>query len=355
MELTKNKKRILVYRLGSLGDTIIVLPAFYLIRKAYPDASITLLSNVPINSKAPAMHNILANTGLYNDYISYPSGTRDWRKLLYLAKEIRAGNFDEFIYLAKPKGGWGNVLRDYLFFLLVIGNKITGLPWKKRNRTCVQLNENLYEWDCERTMRCLEELGTVDITQDKFWDLKLTSDELDEANELLASLNDKPFLALSIGTKVKSNDWEEDNWNSLISRLHLKFSQYSMVFIGAPDEKERSDEMMKMIGEKGLNLCGKTTPRVAAAILKKAALFIGHDSGPMHLAASVGTKVVAIYAARNLPGQWYPRGGNEKNTIHYNKTDCFGCGLEVCVEEKKKCILGITVDEVYTSVVRLFE
>jgi ADP-heptose:LPS heptosyltransferase len=71
----------------------------------------------------------------------------------------------------------------------------------------------------------------------------------------------------------------------------------------------------------------------------------------MHLAAAVGTPCVAIFSARNFPRQWFPRGNFNK--IIYHGTDCAGCLLELCIEEKKKCILSITVDEVQSAVMDL--
>jgi ADP-heptose:LPS heptosyltransferase len=75
---------------------------------------------------------------------------------------------------------------------------------------------------------------------------------------------------------------------------------------------------------------------VSAAILEQCRFFVGHDSGPMHLASCVGIPCVAIFAARSKPRQWFPRGN--KNRILYHHTDCAGCGLDVCIDQKKKCI-----------------
>jgi heptosyltransferase III len=63
--------------------------------------------------------------------------------------------------------------------------------------------------------------------------------------------------------------------------------------------------------------------------------------------------VVAIFAAHYPPGEWFPRGGAQSNVIHYHKTECFGCQLVECVEERKRCILSITVDQVFQSIVAL--
>lgn len=350
---SKSSKKILVYRLGSLGDTIIVLPAFHLIRQKFPDHKITLLTNEPINSKAPAIESILEYTGLFDESMPYPSGERNIKKLFILAKKLISKQFDAVIYLAKPKGGIFNLLRDYLFFKMV-SRKLIGIPFNKNNRNCIPLNpqKDMYEWDCLRALKCLKKLGSIDVNNDSAWNLHLTNLEIEQASSLLLPLNGKEFIVLSIGTKVSSKDWEHSNWLKLVERLRENYPQYSHVFIGAPDESERSDLLLST-GKAGLNLCGKTSPRVAAAILKKARLFIGHDSGPMHLAGCVGTKVVAIFSARNLPGQWYPRGGNIVNAIHFHKTSCYGCGLEDCIAEKKRCILSITVDEVFFSIEQL--
>ena len=120
------------------------------------------------------------------------------------------------------------------------------------------------------------------------------------------------------------------------------------MFLGSAEEGEQSETCSSSWGQMGLNLCGKSSPRVSAAVLAKCKLFIGHDSGPMHLAACVSTPCVAIFSARNLPQQWFPRGN--KNVILYNRTECAGCDLEVCTIEKKKCLISISVKQVEDAV-----
>ena len=69
------------------------------------------------------------------------------------------------------------------------------------------------------------------------------------------------------------------------------------------------------------------------------------------LAASVGTPCVCVFGARNLPGVWFPPG--TKNQIVYHRTECFGCGLETCIEMEKKCIRSVTVEEMQQAVERV--
>jgi ADP-heptose:LPS heptosyltransferase len=97
-----------------------------------------------------------------------------------------------------------------------------------------------------------------------------------------------------------------------------------------------------------VNLCGKLTPRQSAAALARVEIFLGHDSGPMHLAAAVGTPCVAVFAARNLPRQWFPVGSQHR--VVYHRVECAGCGLETCIEQGKKCLVSIGVEEVFRVV-----
>jgi heptosyltransferase-3 len=82
--------------------------------------------------------------------------------------------------------------------------------------------------------------------------------------------------------------------------------------------------------------------------MRGAALFFGHDSGPMHLAAAVGLPCVAVFCARAKPGVWFPWGSRLK--VIYHQTDCFGCELQVCSKYGKKCISSITVEEVLSAI-----
>ncbi len=75
-------RRVLVYRLGSLGDMLVALPALHLVARAFPEAERRMLTNVPVSAKAPAAAAILEGTGLVQGYMRYAVGTRSVRELL---------------------------------------------------------------------------------------------------------------------------------------------------------------------------------------------------------------------------------------------------------------------------------
>ena len=139
----------------------------------------------------------------------------------------------------------------------------------------------------------------------------------------------------------------------MMARLSAAYPRLPLVMFGSEDERERSGRLLAAWKGSKANLCGVTFPRVSAAVLRSAAVMVCHDSGPMHLAATMGVPCVAIFSARNPPGVWYPRG--DGHSILYHRTPCWGCKLTLCVEEKKACILSITVEEVLTAIRKQLE
>ncbi len=298
--------RLLIYRLGSLGDTVIALPSFRLIRARHPDAEIVVLTNLPVSGKAAAIAAVLENTGLVDRYIPYPVGLRDPAKLVALQRQLTAEKFDRVISLTAARGRLAS-LRDYLFFRACGIPRIEGIPWRARDLESQSIGGGLYENESARLLRRAgwNEPGEPPGGRD----LALTSAERAEAASILASSGiPVPFLAASVGTKSPLNDWGTAHWRALLTQLGGDFPEHGIVLLGSPDESERSAELARAWPGPSANLCGRLTPRVSAALLAQARLFIGHDSGPLHLAVAAGASVVGIYSARCRPGQWFPTG-----------------------------------------------
>src|SRR5262249_41595673 len=141
------------------------------------------------------------------------------------------------------------------------------------------------------------------------------------------------------GAKCDVKDWTDPNWSQLLRAVSKDDQGLGLVALGSQDESERSARLLDEWSGPKLNLCGAIRgPRIAAAVLRYAALYLGHDTGPMHLAAAVNTPCVAIFSAQSPPGEWFPRGKNHR--VLYRKTDCYGCRLMTCVDQQKKCILS---------------
>lgn len=340
--------RILIYRLGSLGDTVVALPAFHLIAKSFPEAQRWVLTNFTENTKAAPLAEVLAGTELVHGYIRYPLRTRGLRKLLRLRREIRQFHPDALIYLTASRGRL-KAFRDIAFFRLCGIHRIIGVPYTRNFQQSILLSTGTYEYEGARLLRCLNTLGNSNLDSEDAFDLKLSEQERAAAETTLApNATNAPVLAVSIGAKIDVKDWGDKNWSTLLQILSAKLSGWRLITIGAAVERQRSQKLLESWSGPAMNLCGHLSARESGAVLERAHLYIGHDSGPMHLAAAVGTPCVAIFSSRNLPGVWFPWGENHR--VIYTDVPCRGCRLEVCSKHAKMCIASISPDAVIRKI-----
>ena len=337
-------KKVLIYRLGSLGDTVYALPCFHLIQRAFPQAQRTLLTNVPVDAKAPAAAAVLDGSGLIDGYISYTTGSRNPLHLLSLMRKIRRLRPDVLVYLTKPRGEL-SVKRDALFFRLCGVRRIVGLPVADLAVKEFYPRTGLWEREASRLLRCLRPLGTVDVNDLRNWDLHLTEAETAKAIDLLAPFEGRPVIACGPGTKQQSKDWGQEKWRALLARLSIRFPGHALALIGAKGETDFANYASAEWRGPRLNFCGQLTPRESAAVIRHACLFLGPDSGPMHLAAAYGVPCAIPFASIDHPGCAFPIGQFHRPIYH--SVPCSFCMLSVCIEKEKICINSITVDEMF--------
>jgi ADP-heptose:LPS heptosyltransferase len=340
-------KRVLIYRLGSLGDTVVALPAFHLIRQAFPIAHRVLLTNTKILMNAPAALTVLDGSGLIHDVIDYSIGMRSFTDIARLWWKIVRFRPQVIVYLMEPRPGL-SVLRDLWFFRLVGAPLLVGFP-RSEDLARPQFDPvtGLWEKEASRVLRCLSVLGDIDIDSPSSWDLHLTSRELQSANRMLGPLEGIPLIACGPATKMQSKDWGLDNWCALLDRLAQHLPRHALVMVGSEHDIPAAEDVGRAWTGPVLNLCGRLTPRETAAVLQHAELFLGPDSGPMHLAAACGIPCAIPFSARQNPGIWFPVGRDHR--IVYHSVACRGCLLETCIENRKICLTSITVDEMFTA------
>jgi len=353
-------RRVLIYRLGSLGDMVVALPALHLVERAFPNAERRLLTNVPVSSKAAPAEGVLGGSGLVQGFVRYPLGTRSVWHLARLWWTLVRWRPQVVVYLAGARGV-AVARRDARFFRLFGARRLVGVPLTEAMQQNTYGAERaagyvagLFEVDLEpeaaRLVRCLAELGEADVEDPASWDLRLSDVEREAAASAIGedALRLRP-IAVSVGTKVQAKDWGRDNWRALLARVAEQSPGRALLLVGAGEEADASEFAAGGWRERGggpvVNLCGRLSPRESAAALARAEIFLGHDSGPMHLAAAVGTPCVAVFAARNLPRQWFPVG--RQHRVVYHRVECAGCGLETCIEQGKKCLVSIGVEEVF--------
>lgn len=306
--------RILVFRIGSIGDFVVALPCLHLVRKKYRNDEIVLLTNAPAAEYNVPAADILHGSGLVDRIIEYPAAIRKLKNLISLERSIRSCTPELLVYLAPQRRLISN-LRDYAFFRWACGiPRIVGLPLNPNTMQArpPRRGERLWEHEAERLGRQIVSLGKIDFQLAENWDLKLSAAELDEAQLLGRVLTSNEaamhrVLGISIGTKQKINDWGDQNWAQVLRALGQGKAGL-LVLLGAAQDRERSQKLAGIWPGSAVNLCGEINPRISAAVLRLVDVFLCHDSGPMHLAAAVGTPCVAVFSRHNPPGRWFPYG-----------------------------------------------
>lgn len=372
--LDSSVRRVLIYRLGSLGDTVVALPCFRLIGRAFPAAERRLLTNFPIEAKAPATAAILASTGLVHGYLRYTVGVRNPLKIFHLVQEIRRFKPDVVVYLMPLRSSW-SVIRDRLFFRFAGVRSIVGLPRSDEFKRRFDSQSGSFEAETVRLARSIAALGDAQAEKLANWDLEITAEEHRRADEVLAPLKSPlgfelgsplrsplgpplksegsvdepvgPLIVCGPGTKMQAKDWGQENWRALLMQMEPLYPGAVLALVGAREDASASEFVADGWRGRSVNLCGQLSPRETAAVLARAQIFLGPDSGPMHLAASVGLPTVIAFSARGLPGVWFPVGNQHQ--IVYHQIHCAGCGLEVCTTEARRCLTTITVEEMLAA------
>jgi ADP-heptose:LPS heptosyltransferase len=273
--------------------------------------------------------------------------------LLKLARKIRKLNIDLVINITALRSMRADQ-RDRMFFKACGVKQFIGFEQKAEEfEVAIDTATGQYEWEADRLKRKIAVLGKIDLSQSHFWDLKLSSDEEAKASNLLSPLPDgAKFIAINAGTKMGVKDWGQRNWLTLLNNCADEYSDYHLVAVGAPEDADFSAQCLDAWNNKGLNLCGKGSPRVSAAVLKKAELFLGHDSGPMHLAGAVGTPSVAVFSCINQPGQWFPRG--DQNRLIFPETACARNKSKECTNPAGYCVKTVSPKIVQQELEKFF-
>lgn len=302
-------RRILVYRLGSLGDTVVALPCFHKIAEAFPDAERYVLTNAPVSSKASPLVAVLENSGLIHGVVDYPLRLRSVGQIVALAWTLRRLGASTLVYLTMPRDGRLRVYRDLLFFRLCGFERIIGAPL---GRGSLWLRPDpatgLAEQECKRLARTLAELGPIDLDNRSNWDLRLTDAERAVGTEALQPIGSRPFLAINMGGKAVEKNWGVVNWRRLLEDLARTHGEYGILAVGVGEEAADVETVTRDWPGPVVNACGRLAPRETAAALGEARLFVGHDSGPLHLAAACGVPCIGLYGAVNEPAIWHPYG-----------------------------------------------
>jgi ADP-heptose:LPS heptosyltransferase len=158
------------------------------------------------------------------------------------------------------------------------------------------------------------------------------------------------YVVISPGTSARRRikTWEEEKFGSLILQLKERHG-LNPVLVGGEDSREISEKIIEIVGEKDKarkmnqiqNLSGKTNLKDLCYLLKKANLFVGVDSGVMHLASSFDIPVVGIFGPTD---PFYVGPQNSRSRVVREEMECSPCYLKGC--DERPCMKNLGVQRV---------
>ena len=349
---------IIIFRTGHLGDILTSLPAFWRIRDNFPNSRIALLTNRRGSEKLITAEDFLPRTGLFDEFIGYPSNAKGFQKIkgfLKTIRTVRRGKYDCLIYLMNRNRSLQQIERDRLFFRLCGIKKIVGIN---------HLNNNLLDYNVEKPLpgvksetefflECLND-GELNLLPETILktDLRLTAAEHEAAErrlrEIFPSFKEFDLIAIAPGSKWESKIWGDDKYAGVLRLLMKKFKILPIIF-GGREDRESGNRILSEI-KTGFNAAGILSIRESAALLSKCRLYLGNDTGTMHLAAAVGVECAAVFSAVDFPGRWHPAGN--RHNIFRHQVECEGCHSSECFNHKL-CLEIIDINSVYNSCVSM--
>jgi len=295
------------------------------------------------------MRDLLPEGAVFDEVILYEAdsaGTDTWN-VLKLLPRLREARFDTLVYLAPRRRTPWQVWRDLAFFRLAgvtdfVGHRgfapfpphIPGRPLP------------FAEHEADHLLSRLALSGIpVPPAGERRIDLRLSGEELAAARgwlarELAAEQTGK-LIGVGPGSKMPSKIWPEERYVELVRALVDQLGVYPVIF-GGPELSALGNRLIAAWGC-GVNAAGRLSVREAAAALSHCRLFVGNDTGTMHLAAAVNTPCVGIFAAVDWPGRWYPYGGTHR--VLRRSVACEGCHLFECIQHEMECLKLISVSE----------
>ena len=352
-------KRILVFRTGHLGDTLVAVPAFRALRQTFPDAEIEYLSSADQqNPQYVSARDVLPAKGLFDDWISYPNAA-NVMSLMRLAMKIRLKKFDAVFYLMTRYRTARQIDRDKLFFRFGGIRNVIGAEFVKEHNLPFDIPKPVprIEKEGDFLVRLLREQGIIDSTLIFKSDLGLTDEERNASSEWMHSKGigelSKPRIAVGPGSKWESKIWEEERYGFVVERL-IESHDVMPVIFGGPEDKAAGDRLIAR-WRRGANAAGELNVRGAATALETCSLYLGNDTGTMHLAAAVETPCVAMFSAVDWAGRFEPFG--DQNILFRRSVECEGCHSPVCLnrEHRNKCLDLIAADGVLDACVEVLE
>lgn len=339
--------KILIVKTSAIGDVIHTLPALHALRRAYPEARIDWL----IEEAAADL--ILGHPSLQRVLVakrkSWLHRLRGGERLVAL-KEIR----DFFHELREVKYDllldFQGLLKSSIWVALARARRKVGFGrgMEHAEGSYLFLNErippvSMEHHAMERELMLLRAIGVE--TDQPVCRLPVPEAAWQAVENLLCHHGISPgesLIAINPMTTWPTKHWENDRFAQVADRLTA--AGHRVAFTGGPQDREAVGAICNAMKAPALNLAGKTSLKELAALFQLARAVLATDTGPMHLAAAVGTPVVALFGP-TAPWRTGPVG--EAHRILRAEAPCSPCFKKEC--STRECMKGITVAQVLAA------
>lgn len=338
---------ILVIRLSSFGDVLMTIPAVKALREYYPNTHLSWLVEGSVGE-------LLAHQDFIDEVIHFPRGSiqssmkrgnlsQATKEMRGFMNKLRSGEYDLIL-------DFHGIIKSALFSKLAKGKRILGF-----GKSLAKEKSHLFYHECvecedkrlhkvERNMLIARHLG-VDIAVPSIKletppDAESYIDEFFVREEIVS-----PVLAInpfsSKGSAFKR--WDMDRYGELIRRITGE-NMGKVIILWGPGEKGEAKRLKDMAGDGVFLSCPTNVPQLLA-LLRRVDMYIGGDTGMMHLAVLANAPVVAIFGPTDhkINGPYGPI-----HRIIRKDLPCSPCKNKRCLE--RKCLREITVDEVFRAV-----
>lgn len=341
------EKRILVLRYRFIGDTILTVPFLRNLRRAEPDAHIVWVV-------APGSSDVVRGIPyvdelMYWDPVTIHADSRGTHRTLAakwrFIRMLRSQRFRK-VYVLKRS------LSSAIIARLTGARERIGFDTEGRGFLLTK--QVPYRHDQHEVLNFLDVLRADGIqVQDDYLEFWNTPEEERKAADLLCLEGvgpDERFALIHPFSATPQRGWHLENFALLAARLHEMGLRVAL--LGAPRERGILDESRELFGDSCTDLVGKSDIRTTMAMLKRSAIFIGNDSGIMHLAAAAGIPLVALFGPQSPVkfGPW-----SSKARVIYRKFPCSPCKQKFFTEcdpserMKPACMEAVSVDEVFDA------
>lgn len=330
--------RILVVNVNWLGDVVFSSPVFRALRQNFPQAHIACFA-------VPRVREVLECIPEIDEIIVYDE--KEKHRWLFgkcqIISQLRKGKFDAAFLLHR------SFTRALLVFLAGISRRI-GYEAKGRGFLLThKIKPDMS--DCHRSdvyLRVITAFGisVADKTNMLSLPSRVTIPQEFQRENLIAN-SDHLFVVIHPGANWNLKRWPVANFSLLIKRLRQECNA-SVVLSGGPDDRDLAKQIVEETGEEILIFTGKTSLHELMALMTQADVFISADSGPLHLANSLGKSVVGIFGPTH-PSWTAPRGSGKSVVVRRE----IGCNTVPCYHLRcpdNTCMQAVTVDEVLDAV-----